>query len=232
MSNGYWQTFSRNNVELITAPIEKFTTTGIRTRDGVSRPYDAIVLATGYRMAYDPAAYRDETKVTGANGFDLGTRFANERLKAYEGWTMAGLPNYFMVFCGYSAIGGSWHLTVENFARHVVRVVEEAERRQATRAEIRIEALDRYHTEILEQSRTVLPYHLDCSTANSYYIDHHGDCTVMRPTSSRQARKATANFSLNDYKYESLTPAVIATDPDRTVATTHTGRQTSDRPVL
>lgn len=219
MSNNYWQAFTRDNVELITTPIGRFTATGMQTRDGVHRPYDAVVLATGYRMAYDPAAYREETRVSGANGFDLGTRFANERLKAYEGWTMSGLPNYFMVFCGYSAIGGSWHLTIESFARHVVRVVEESVRRQATRAEIKTEALDRYHTMILEQSKTVLPYHLDCSTANSYYVDHHGDCTVMRPTSTHQARRANKTFPLDDYGYDSLTPVATSENSVKAAAT-------------
>ncbi|MGV0739780.1 NAD(P)/FAD-dependent oxidoreductase [Mycobacterium syngnathidarum] len=205
MSNNYWQTFGRDNVDLVTDPIDRFTETGILTKDGVHRPVDAVVLATGYRMAYDPAAYRDETRVTGADGFDLGTRFAKERLKAYEGWTMRGLPNYFMVFCGYSAIGGSWHLTIEGLARHVVRVVQEADRRQSTRTEIKSEALDRYHGMITEKAQSVLPYHLDCSTANSYYLDHHGDATVMRPTSVQEALNAAETFPLDDYEYASLT---------------------------
>jgi cation diffusion facilitator CzcD-associated flavoprotein CzcO len=66
------------------------TETGIRTADGTHREVDAVVLATGFRMAYDPAAYRDDTRVTGRDRFDLGTRFATERLKAYEGVTMPG----------------------------------------------------------------------------------------------------------------------------------------------
>jgi hypothetical protein len=68
------------------------TPTGIRTRDGVERPIDAVVPAVGYRMAFDPVAYA-EKPVHGRDGFELGHHFATERLRAYQGISMPGLPN-------------------------------------------------------------------------------------------------------------------------------------------
>jgi cation diffusion facilitator CzcD-associated flavoprotein CzcO len=92
MTNDYLQAYLRANVELVTDPIERFTPTGIRTRDGVERPIDAVVPAVGYRMAFDPAAYVDKP-VQGRDGFELGHHFATQKLKAYQGITMPRLPN-------------------------------------------------------------------------------------------------------------------------------------------
>ena len=47
----------------------------------------------------------------------------------------------------------------------------------------------------------------DCATANSYYFDHHGDAPYLRPTSSREARRASRSFPLDDYRY-----SAVATD--------------------
>ena len=40
-----------------------------------------------------------------------------------------------------------------------------------------------------------------CATANSYYFDHHGDVPFLRPTSGRQAHRASRSFPLDDYRY-------------------------------
>ncbi len=40
-----------------------------------------------------------------------------------------------------------------------------------------------------------------CATSNTYYLDHHGDFSLLRPTTSAQARHAAETFSLDDYEY-------------------------------
>jgi hypothetical protein len=51
-----------------------------------------------------------------------------------------------------------------------------------------------------------------CATANTYYYDHHGEFSLIRPTTSLQTARAARRFSLDDYGYQSVaadgTPAV------------------------
>ncbi len=54
VSNHYLRAFNREHVTLVTDPIQRITPSGIRTANGGERPVDAIVLATGFRMASDP----------------------------------------------------------------------------------------------------------------------------------------------------------------------------------
>jgi hypothetical protein len=41
----------------------------------------------------------------------------------------------------------------------------------------------------------------NCAGANSYHFDHRGDARYLRPTSGRQAQRASRSLSLDDYAY-------------------------------
>ena len=57
MSDDYWASFERANVELVTDPIEQITRDGIQTKDGALREVDAIVLATGFAVGLAAAPF-------------------------------------------------------------------------------------------------------------------------------------------------------------------------------
>jgi cation diffusion facilitator CzcD-associated flavoprotein CzcO len=50
ISDDYWPTFERENVELVTEPIAEIKADGVETKDGAFHPLDAIVLATGFAL--------------------------------------------------------------------------------------------------------------------------------------------------------------------------------------
>ena len=203
VSNHYLRTFNRDNVELITESIDRVTATGVRAADGSEREVDALILATGFRMASDPENFR-RTPVRGRDGFDLADHYARNRLKAYESVSMPGLPNHFMIFGPYGWTGASWHVLVQTASRHIVRVVTECRRRDATEVEVTPEATDDYHSMIERRMAGSVWLTADCATANSYYFDHHGDVPYLRPTSARRADRASRTFPLDHYRYRSL----------------------------
>jgi cation diffusion facilitator CzcD-associated flavoprotein CzcO len=200
ISNVYYPTFERPNVELVTDPIERITPTGVRTADGEEREIDVLVLATGFLLSNNPESYR-RSPVRGRDGFDLADFIEQEPLQAYEGVSIPRLPNSFSVFGPYSWTGSAWHMMVESQSRHIVRVLEEAARRDATVVEVRQEANDRFMKFVRGRAATALPLGASCATANSYYQDHHGDFSLARPTSSLQAWRSSKNFPLDDYSY-------------------------------
>jgi cation diffusion facilitator CzcD-associated flavoprotein CzcO len=200
VSNDYLRTFNRENVELVTTPIERVTPSGVRTTDGEVRPVDVLILATGFRMAYDPENFR-RTPVRGRDGVELADVFQNEPLKAYEGISLPEFPNQFMIFGPYGWIGGTWHQLVETAAEHVVRVILEARSRGAAGVEVREEAATQWTAEMRKRVAGSLWIKGNCATANSYYYDHHGDPTFLRPTSSTRAVRATRRFPMSDYRF-------------------------------
>ena len=48
--NTYLSTFNRDNVELVTEPIDKITGSGVATADGETHEVDVLILATGFKV--------------------------------------------------------------------------------------------------------------------------------------------------------------------------------------
>jgi cation diffusion facilitator CzcD-associated flavoprotein CzcO len=212
ISTGYVRAFNRDNVSLLTTPIDKFTANGIRTTDGVERAYDMIVLATGYELFSDPESYRPDT-VVGRDGFDLGTFYNQNRLQAYESVALPGLPNRWMLVGPYSWTGTGWHLLVEISATHAIRAITEARRRQASRTEVKQGAHRRYHAEVQRRGRLIQFYFTELNRGvRTYYVNSHGESVYLRPSSVLQARRSSRRFPLDDYRYDTTVDAT-ASDP-------------------
>ncbi|MGE4427615.1 MAG: flavin-containing monooxygenase [Solirubrobacteraceae bacterium] len=217
VSNSYLRAFNRQNVELVTDPIDRVLPGGIRTIEGDEREVDVLILATGFRVSTDPENFR-RTPVRGRDDFDLATFYAENRAQSYESVSMPGLPNHFMIFGPYGWTGGTWHVLVETASRHIVRVIEEARLRGTPEVEVRPEAAERWTRFAVDRLSRSVWQQGDCSTANSYYVDPHGDATFLRPTSARQARRAARTFPLEDYEFRDPTKTDAREDLGTVVA--------------
>ncbi|MFC8045413.1 flavin-containing monooxygenase [Nocardia sp. NPDC057353] len=200
VSNAWYRTFARDNVTLVTDAIERVTATGIRTADGAEHPLDVLVLATGFHFAHEPVNYRI-SPVRTSDGFDLAEFFEHEPLQSYEGVSLPQLPNAFSLFGPYSWSGGSYHVMVETQANHIIRVLREAGRRGAERVAVRPEANARFLEFVRARARNSLLAISNCAPAGSYYFDHHGDFSSLRPTTGLQAWWTSRTFPLDDYTY-------------------------------
>ena len=82
LTDDWYPTLTRPNVELVTDRIAEVTASGIRTEDGAERPADVLVLATGFKTH----AFVAPMEITGADGTladGLGRRAA--RLPRHHG---------------------------------------------------------------------------------------------------------------------------------------------------
>jgi cation diffusion facilitator CzcD-associated flavoprotein CzcO len=71
----------QDNVELVSENIEKFTPNGIKTKDGVERSFDLIVLGCGFR----PTEYLYPVQYVGRNGVTLDKTWAKDGARSYVG---------------------------------------------------------------------------------------------------------------------------------------------------
>ncbi|AYF77950.1 NAD(P)/FAD-dependent oxidoreductase [Nocardia yunnanensis] len=203
----YLPTLNRDNVELVTAGIAEITPTGIRSADGVEREIDALVVSTGYEVFSDPESYKPGT-VIGRDGFDLGVFYNTEELKAYYSTSVAGIPNRFIMIGPYSWTGTAFHYFVENAMRHIATVIDETRRRGSTIVEVRPEAQERFHQDMLRSGRN-LSYYLEtrCEGSNSYFVNSQGKSPYIRPWSLWKTYRKAVRFDREDYSYRS--PAEI-----------------------
>jgi len=99
----------------------------------------------------------------------------------------------------YAFSGLSFFNTMEYQMRHMDRLFSEVKRKGATTFEVTEEAnarfLDRM-TRLLDDS---VFYRGDCATSRSYYFNHSGEASLLRPTSTRNAVREGSTFPLSDY---------------------------------
>ncbi|MFI1920442.1 flavin-containing monooxygenase [Nocardia sp. NPDC020380] len=205
-NTGYLLAFNRDNVELVTAPIERFTENGIRTTDHVHREFDMVVLATGYHVFSDPETYTPGM-VVGRNGIDLGKFYTEHGLQAYQSVSLPSLPNRWTLVGPYSWSGSGWHAFVEMTADHAVRAISEARRRGATFVAIRHKIHDAYHERIYRHGEAMRYYLAELNAhVPTYYRNSQGDSTYIRPTGFFAARRAHRRFPFSDYEFDVLRP--------------------------
>jgi cation diffusion facilitator CzcD-associated flavoprotein CzcO len=198
-SNEYFKTFARDNVELVTTPIRRITRRGITTGDGKSRRIDVLVLATGYKTF--EKGNIPSFDVIGSNGADLGEFWHENRYQAYEGLTIPGYPNFYIMLGPYALIGTSYFKMVEGNAIHLSRCIREAAKRGATRAEIRQSVHDAYFRDIDRRQQNTVFLNHNCAQSNSYYFDHHGDAPMLRPSTSVEMLWRAKHLPMNHYRF-------------------------------
>lgn len=196
--NTYLSTYNRDNVELVTEPIDKITGSGVATADGATRDVDVLILATGFRVmdADDMPTY----PVTGSRGRSWSRHWQENRLQAYEGVSVPGFPNFFTVFGPYGYVGSSYFALIETQTHHIVRCLKHARRKGARRVEVTQEANDRYFDEMMRKRHRQIFWQESCQRANSYYFDKNGDAP-LRPTTTLEAYWRSRRFPLRDYAF-------------------------------
>lgn len=214
-SNEYFRTFARENTDLITMPIEKITATGIRTRDGTERDIDVLILATGYKVF--EKGNLPSYEVVGRKGQELGAFWEENRFQAYEGLTVPGYPNFYIMLGPYALIGTSYFKMVEGNSIHAVRCIKEAMKRKSTCVEVRQDVHDNYFADIQRRQQSTVFLNHNCASSNSYYFDKHGDAPMLRPSTSVEMLWRAKHLPMDNYRFSKV-PTVKAAAKTKTVA--------------
>jgi cation diffusion facilitator CzcD-associated flavoprotein CzcO len=134
-SSDYFPALVRDNVELVTTPIERVESDGLRGLDGAWHPADVLICATGFRATtpVPPGLF------IGRDGRDLAAVWADGP-EAWRGVAVHGFPNLFLLMGPNTALGhNSVVLMIEAQVRFVIDAIRRLEREGAV-AEVRAEA--------------------------------------------------------------------------------------------
>jgi 4-hydroxyacetophenone monooxygenase len=92
-SGNFFEALKRNNVELVTDPIARFSAEGIVDATGRERPFDVVIYATGYRVQ----EYLAPMVIRGRGAVELNA-FWKDRPGGYLGMTVPYFPNFYMMY--------------------------------------------------------------------------------------------------------------------------------------
>jgi cation diffusion facilitator CzcD-associated flavoprotein CzcO len=196
--NTYLSTYNRDNVHLVTEPIDKITPSAVATTDGTSHEVDVLVLATGFHVLDSESM--PTFAVIGSGGVPLTTFWDEHRVQSYEGVSVPGFPNLFSVMGPYGYVGSSFFALIEAQTHHMLRCLKRARQRDATRVEITEEANARYFAEVMRRRHRQVFWQDSCQRANSYYFDKNGD-VALRPATTFEMYWRSRRFDLDDYRF-------------------------------
>ncbi|KAL2864081.1 flavin-containing monooxygenase [Aspergillus lucknowensis] len=141
---GFLEALTQDNVEMQWDNVAAITEKGILTRAGEEKEYDVIVCATGFDTSFRPAF-----PLIGRRGVDLAKKWAIEQPKAYFGFLVPGMPNYFCFIGPNSPISnGSLVLGIQATAIYVYKWLEKLQTEMIRSFEVRDDANEEYNQHI------------------------------------------------------------------------------------
>jgi len=202
ISNDWYPTLQRPNVGLVTDGIERITRTGIRTRDGVERPVDAIICGTGFMVA----DYINSLHVVGRGGHTLNAS-VQAREGHHLGTTVRGFPNLYVLMGPNTGLGhNSMIFMIEAQARYALQAIQAIRRRKLRFLDVR-EPVQRAFTERVQRKIGGSVWNSGCS---SWYVGEDGYNLTVWPFFTFQYWWQTRRLALSEYE---LVPVAAAPEP-------------------
>lgn len=120
MSNQFYRTVQKDNVELVVSGIDRFYEQGIVTADQQSHKLDVLVYATGF----DAHAFMRPMSVTNENGLTINEAWQHG-ISAYRTVAVPEFGNFFMLLGPNSPVGNfSVISAAESQAQYILRCIQ------------------------------------------------------------------------------------------------------------
>lgn len=191
ISNDYYPAFSRENVGLVTEPIQRIEPQGIRTADGILHEFDVLIAATGFYVTDNPIG----EKVHGTKGEKLSRAFRGD-MANYKGTMFPDFPNLFMLGGPNTALGHSSIIFMhESQLNYIIKTIEVTLKRGAI-VEPTIDAARKW-TQGLQEKLPGTVWGTGCS---SWYLNEQGKNTVIWPDFTFKFRQETRHFVPKDHE--------------------------------
>jgi 4-hydroxyacetophenone monooxygenase len=176
-TGNFYETLKRDNVDLVTEPIESFTPAGIRDRAGIVHEADVIIFATGFQVQ----KFLTPMVIKGSGDIELN-EFWQDRPGGYLGIVVPQFPNFYMMYgpgtnLGY---GGNLIYNSEMQSQYIAGCIRMAMENSWKRLEIREPVFEDYMGRTarkLEQFVWSTPY------GTTYFRNSKGKVTTNSPWS-------------------------------------------------
>jgi cation diffusion facilitator CzcD-associated flavoprotein CzcO len=200
ISNDYYPALTAPNAELVTAGIAEIRPRSIVARDGVERPTDTIVLATGFHVTDLPIAER----IAGRDGRTLAEVW-KEGMVTNRSTTVAGFPNLFLLDGPNVGVGHtSMVYMIESQLAYVDDALQTMDDEGLELLETTPQAQEAYREFIARKSKGTVWLAGGCA---SWYLDAHGHNSTLWPDFTFRFRRMLSRFDRENYVATPAGPA-------------------------
>ena len=193
LSNHFYPAVAAPNTELVTDRIERVGPRSVITADGREREIDALVLATGFRVADNPVM----GMARGRDGRSLRDVWSGTGTRAYLGTVVDGFPNFFLMSGPNTGIGhNSLLVMIEAQIDYTVDTIRYMRDHGVGTVEVKGDVLEAYNRKLQKKmSRTVWT----TGGCSSWYLDDEGRNPTLWPDFTWRFRHLTRSFNPKDF---------------------------------
>ena len=195
ISNDYYPTLARPNVELVTDAIAAVEPSGVRTADGRLHEVDTIIFGTGFRVT----DYMASIEVIGRGGRELNDVWRSE-VRSYLGINVSGFPNLFLMMGPSTGLGhNSMIFMIEAQVHYAVRAILAMRRKGLAAIDVRPELEQAFRAELSRK----LAGTVWTSGCRSWYMAPNGD-VLLWPSFTFDYWRRTRRVPLSAYATRAL----------------------------
>ena len=144
ISDDYYPALQRENVQVVTDPIERVAENGVVTQGGRVHPVDVLILATGF----ETTSFLAPMQIEGSGGHLLADAW-KDGAEAYLGISVAGFPNLFLMYGPNTNLGhNSIIFMIECQTGYIVDCLRQMRERGLASIDVRREVMRDFNTEI------------------------------------------------------------------------------------
>lgn len=193
ISDDYFDAIQKENVEIITDPIDRITPSGVRTRNGVDHPAEVLIYATGFKP-FDILASID---VIGPGGHSLEEAW-KDGIAAHRTLAVPGFPNFFILLGPNSGLGhNSVILMIEAQVNYIIALVKKAVEKGAAIVETKPEAAKAYDRKLQDD----LQERVWAAGCGAWYVDKHGRNFTLYPHAVREYLREMSEPDSQEYVF-------------------------------
>jgi len=195
VSNKYYPTFNRSNVELVTDKIREITEDSIITQDGQTRGIDCLIYGTGFIT--DPRVYLKNFPCIGQHNQSLAKAW-EDCAESYYGVSTKGFPNLFQLLGPNTVLAhNSVLFMIESQIEHILQLIQLVEKTHTQAVVVKAEVQDQFNHRVQDMLKGTV-WQSGCT---SWYQQNGGKNFSLWPTYTWRYWLETRKVNPADYHF-------------------------------
>ena len=192
VSDDFYPSLNRDNVELIPEGLRRVTRSGIVTAGGREIDADVIIYCTGYKILD-----YDRFDVLGRDGRNLGQALAGDP-RCHKGISLPGFPNYFFAMGPNGLVlNVPYFVTAERNVSTIVSLLSAMQARGGGALEVKQREFDRYNRWMDDRFQR---FTWGADNCQSYYTAGSGHPPFLFPGNFKEYTRLQEESGLHEYE--------------------------------
>ena len=194
VSNKYFPTFNRDNVELVTDAIQELTADSIITKDGKMRKIDCLIYGTGFIT--DPRIYLQPFSCIGEHGVELKQAW-KDGAESYYGISHKGFPNLFQLLGPNTVLAhNSVIFMIESQVDYILQMMDLVAQSQSNAIVVKDQVQDQFNHDVQDMLNNTVWQ----SVCVSWYQQDGGKNFALWPTYTWKYWLKTKSLHPSDFR--------------------------------